>query len=205
MKIHRILFLCTALASTLVLTTQCNSSSENESLVKAPADSSLNGTLMTFVNGIFSAGDYASDADIDGEGNDISGPSGKLPSTNATPFFSTEWKYTRFEGNTFTALREDYSVLGQGTYTNKVEGTTGESTILELVFTTDLEKTIDSVTYSYTNIRLSGALSRMAYRDVYSGICSYTETATTTTGGSVSYPRNYRFSNAIVTLTKLAQ
>lgn len=204
MKIHRILFLCTALASTLVFTTQCDSSSENESLVKAPADSSLNGTLMTFVNGIFTAGDYASDADIDSNDQNVSGPSGKLPSANATPFFSTEWKYTRFEGNTFTALREDYSVLGQGTYTNKVEGTTGESTVLELVFTTDLEKTIDSVVYSYTNVRLSGALSRMAYRDVYSGICSYTETVTTNTG-SVSYPRNYRFSNALVTLAKLAQ
>lgn len=204
MKIHRILFLCTALASTLAFTTQCNSSSENESLVKAPADASLNGTLMTFVNGIFTAGDYASDADIDNDGNDISGPSGKLPSANATPFFSSEWKYTRFEGSTFTALREDYSVLGQGTYTNKVEGTTGESTVLELVFTTDLEKTIDSVVYSYSNIRLSGALSRLAYRDVYSGICSYTETATSTTG-SVSYPRNYRFSNALVILTKLVQ
>ncbi len=204
MKIHRILFLCTALASTLAFTTQCNSSSENTPLVKTPADASLNGTLMTFVNGIFTAGDYASDADIDGDDHDISGPSGKLPSADFTPFFSTEWKYTRFEGNTFTALREDYSVLGQGTYTNKVEGTTGESTMLELTFTTDLEKTVDSVVYSYTNVKLSGALSRMAYRDVYSGICSYTETATNATN-SVSYPRNYRFSNAIVTLTKLSQ
>ena len=204
MKIHRILFLCTALASTLAFTTQCNSSSENTSLVKAPADASLNGTLMTYVNGIFTAGDYASDSDINGDDQDVSGPSGKLPSAAFTPFFSSEWKYTRFEGSTFTALREDYSVLGQGTYTNKVEGTTGESTILELTFTTDLETTIDSVVYSYTNVRLSGALSRMAYRDVYSGICTYNETVTDDRG-SVVYPRNYRFSNAIVTLTKLSQ